>query len=130
LKKALKNQVRNLSVASIVALSLMLLPACGGSSANRSGAASGDPVTTACANSTEPRVNGSVIWDSTLNTSITQAKFEFDGGGYELGTKSTATPGKIKFTRALSGNAQSVTVQLLNNAGAVLQTTSAKCPAP
>ncbi len=114
----------------MVALSLMLLPACGASSANRSGAASGDPVTTTCANVSEPRVTASVIWDSTLNTAITQAKFQFDGGGGSLGTKSTATPGKIKFTRALSGNAQNVTVQLLNNAGAVLQTTSATCPAP
>lgn len=114
----------------MVALSLMLLPACGGSSANRSGAAYGDPVTTACANVSEPRVSASVAWDNTLNTAITQARFDFDGGGYVLGTKSTATPGKIKFSYALSGNAQNVTVQLLNNVGAVLQTTSAKCPAP
>ena len=114
----------------MVALSLMLLSACGESSANRSGAAYGDPVTTACANAAEPRVNASVAWDNTLNTSITQARFEFDGGGYSLGTKSTATPGKIKFSRSLTGNAQNVTVELLNNAGAVLQTTSAKCPAP
>ncbi len=130
LERTIKTQVRNLSVAAMVALSLMLLPACGASSANRSGALSGDPVTTTCTNVSEPRVKAEVSWGNTLNTAITQANFKFDGIGGALGTKSTATPGKIKFSWALSGNAKSVTVQLLDGSSNVLQTTSATCTGP
>ncbi len=129
LERTIKTQVRNLSVAAMVALSLMLLPACGASSANRSGALSGDPVTTTCSNVSEPRVSASVTWGNTLNTAITQANFKFDGIGGSLGTKSTP-PNSIKFLRALSGSAKNVTVQLLDTNGAVLQTTSANCTGP
>ena len=127
LERTIKTQVRNLSVAAMVALSLMLLPACGASSPNRSGALSGDPVTTTCANVSEPRVSAAVSWKIGDNSAVTKVNFKFNGVGGTVVTNTTPSAGEIKFSRAMSGNASNVTVQLLDTNGAVLQTTSANC---
>ena len=127
LERRIKTQVRNLSVAAMVAPSLMLLPACGASSANRSGALSGDPVTTTCSIASDgSRTNAAVTWDNTLNTAITQAKFKFNGLDGQLGTRTTP-PGTIKFAKIITGAPNNVTVQLLDGSSNVLQTTSANC---
>jgi len=114
----------------MVALSLMLLPACGASSANRSGALSGDPVTTTCANVSEPRVSAAVKWKTGDNSAVTKVNFKFNGIGGTVVTNTTPSPGETKFSKASSGSAQNVTVQLLDTNGAVLQTTSATCTGP